>query len=109
VAGGAASPELQGRDALGASAEAIYAEGGIESREEWRALLRGYDKVVWTFMKDGEEVTGMYNIADDPEEVHDLKAASEHRLTRDSLWALAERWMERLEDGRDSFGLRLRR
>ncbi|MEI9813898.1 MAG: hypothetical protein WDO18_15195 [Acidobacteriota bacterium] len=56
-----------------------------------------------------DEVTALYNIATDPDERTDLHRSREHRLTLDSMWALAQHWMERIEDGRDAHGLRTRR
>jgi arylsulfatase A-like enzyme len=101
-------PLLLRAGAAAAPAEAVYIEGNLGDRGEWRALVRGYDKVVWGYAGGREDLTGLYNVAEDPEEAHDLRAVPAHRLTRDSMWALAQRWMERLEDGRDAHGLRTR-
>jgi arylsulfatase A-like enzyme len=114
ILAGIPRPEgIQGRDlsaqALGRSAEvpdSVYAEGALDEPGEWRAVIRGFDKLLWNLK---EEVTGLYNLADDPTEEHDVKDDHDHRLTRDSLWALAKQWMERSEDGRDTHGLRTRR
>ncbi|MEP6961385.1 MAG: sulfatase/phosphatase domain-containing protein [Acidobacteriota bacterium] len=104
---------LQGRDLAdlvrgrsGEFPDAVFCEGGLDTPGEWRALVRGFDKLIWNAKL---EITGLYNLADDPNELRDLRDEREHRLTRDSMWALAEQWMERVEDGRDSHGLRLRR
>lgn len=103
--------EVQGRDlspllrGQGEIPAAVYIEGSLGKRDEWRALIRGYDKIVWN-MKD--EITGLYNLAADPDESDELRRDKEHRLTRDSMWALAQQWMSRLQDGRDSQGFRTR-
>lgn len=86
--------------------EAIYAQGRIGTTAEWRMLLRGFDKIIWNLR---DEVTGLYNLADDPEEAINLAGHRSHRLTEDSMMALARQWMQRLGDGMDSSGLRLRR
>ena len=84
----------------------IYAQGRIGATAEWRMVLRGFDKIIWNLR---DEVTGLYNLADDPEEAINLTGNRSHRLTQDSMMALARQWMQRLEDGMDSSGLRLRR
>jgi hypothetical protein len=69
-------------------------------------VLRGFDKIVWNLR---DEVTGLYNLADDPQESINLAGQRQHALTQDSMMALARQWMLRLGDGMDSSGLRLRR
>ncbi len=68
--------------------------------------MRGFDKLVW---KADEEITGLYNVVDDPNEQRDLRDERDGRLMRDSMWALAKQWMDRVGDGRDEHGLRTRR
>lgn len=112
LAGIAIPKEVQGRDLSpllrgeGEIPAAVYIEGNLGKRDEWRALIRGYDKIVWN-MKD--EITGLYNLANDPDESDELRRDKQHRLTRDSMWALAQQWMTRLQDGRDTQGFRTRR
>lgn len=103
----------QGRDlsswltrGVGEKPDSVYSEGRLETRDEWRALIRGFDKIVWNLR---EEIIGLYNVADDPLELTDLQDKREHRVNRDSMLALARQWMLRLEDGIDSHGLRTRR
>ncbi len=99
---------LQGRD-LSDPSESVYIEGSLGTREEWRAVVRGFDKLTWNLR---DEITGLYNLADDPTEATNLyepREQREHRLMRDSLFALGHQWMERLQDGRDAYGLRTRR
>jgi len=111
LAGMAIPKEVQGRDlsplvrGQGEIPAAIYIEGNLGKRDEWRALIRGYDKIVWN---GKEEITGLYNIADDPDEETDLRRVRKYRVERDSMWALAEQWMEKLQDGRDAQGFRSR-
>ena len=90
----------------GEKPDSVYSEGRLETRDEWRALTRGFDKIVWNLR---EETIGLYNVADDPLELTDLQDKREHRVNRDSMLALARQWMLRLEDGIDSHGLRTRR
>jgi arylsulfatase A-like enzyme len=110
---GSAPPEgLQGRDlskliqgGAGEVPDSVYCEGRIGLPGEWRAIIRGYDKLV---LRPQEEATRLYNLADDPAEETDLAHDREHELTRDSMLALARQWMRKLGDGVDPSGLRLR-
>jgi hypothetical protein len=107
---------MQGRDLAtwiakgsGELPESVYVEGALGTREEWRAVVRGFDKLTWNLR---DEITGLYNLAEDPTEqtdLYDSRDQREHRLMRDSLWALGHQWMDRLQDGRDAYGLRTRR
>ena len=103
---------LQGRDlsrliesGQGEVPDSVYAEGRLGLPGEWRAVIRGYDKLV---IRPREEATRLYNLADDPREENDLAHDREHELTRDSMIALAQQWMRKLGDGMDASGLRLR-
>ena len=110
---GVSPPEgLQGRDlskliqaGVGEVPDSVYCEGRIGLPGEWRAIIRGYDKLV---IRPQEEATRLYNLADDPAEENDLAHDREHELTRDSMLALARQWMRKLGDGVDPSGLRLR-
>ena len=104
---------LQGRDlsaviqtGQGQVPGSIYAEGRLGLPGEWRLVVRGYDKLV---IYPREEATRLYNLADDPAEENDLAHDREHELTRDSVLALAQQWMQKLGDGMDPSGLRLRK
>jgi len=108
-----APPGLQGRNhstrvlnRRGPQPDSVYAQGRVGTTAEWRMVLRGFDKIIWNLR---DEVTGLYNLADDPKESVNLAAQRPHSLMQDSMWALARQWMQRLEDGMDSSGLRLRR
>ena len=110
---GIAPPEeLQGRDlsklltnGTGEVPDSVYCEGRLRLPGEWRAVVRGYDKLV---IRPQEEATRLYNLADDPAEDVDLAHDREHELARDSMLALARQWMRKLGDGVDPSGLRLR-
>lgn len=110
---GVPPPEgLQGRDlsALlvtrqGDLPDSVYAEGRLGQSEEWRMVVRGFDKIVFNLQ---EEVLHLYNLADDPHEERDLAQDRDHELTRDAMLALARVWMRRLGDGVDPSGLRKR-
>jgi arylsulfatase A-like enzyme len=102
----------QGRDLsalLGANAgerpDAVYAEGRLGRRDEWRILVRGYDKLVVDM--EGS-VTHLFNLADDPYEMTNLANVSAQQLKRDSLLAIQRQWMKKLGDGVDASGLRKR-
>lgn len=110
---GAAIPDtVQGRDlsALiaggpGERPDAIYAEGRLGRRDEWRMLVRGYDKLVVDM--EGS-VTHLFNLADDPYELTNLANVSAAQLKRDALLAVLRQWMKKLGDGVDASGLRKR-
>ena len=85
--------------------DSVYCEGRLGLPGEWRAIIRGYDKLV---LRPQEEATRLYNLADDPAEETDLAHDREHELTRDSMLALCRQWMRKLGDGVDPSGLRLR-
>lgn len=110
---GVTPPEdLQGRNlskliesGQGEVPDSVYAEGRLGMLGEWRAIIRGYDKLV---IRPREEATRLYNLADDPREENDLSQNRDHELTRDSMIALAQQWMRKLGDGMDPSGLRLR-
>jgi arylsulfatase A-like enzyme len=103
---------LQGRDlskliqnGAGEVPDSVYVEGRLGLPGEFRAVVRGFDKLV---IHPREEATSLYNLADDPAEENDLAHDREHELTRDSMLALARQWMKKLGDGLDPSGLRLR-
>ena len=85
--------------------DSVYIQGKLRQPGEWRVVVRGYDKLV---LEQRDQVAGLYNLADDPEERNDLSKEPAHRLTRDAMRALARTWMRRLSDGFDPSGARLR-
>ena len=85
--------------------DSVYAEGRLGEKDEWRTVVRGFDKIIFT---PQEEVTHLYNLADDPNETRNLAQDHDHELTRDAMLALARVWMRRLNDGIDPSGLRRR-
>ena len=86
--------------------DAVYSEGALGTRFEWRMLVHGYDKLVTN--AEGR-VTNLYNLADDPYENNNLANASSEQLKRDALVAMKQSWMRKLEDGVDTSGLKVRR
>lgn len=85
--------------------DSVYIEGGIETSSEWRAVIRGFDKIVLDL---NGNVTHLYNLAEDPGEATNLVLDSSTQLTRDAMVALARRWMRRTGDHTDPSGLRKR-
>ena len=109
---GLTSPGLQGRDlshlietGQGEVPESIYAEGQLGKPGEWRAVVRGFEKLV---LNVEDQATALYNLADDPAEAANLFHDREHELTRDALLALARIWRQRTNDRLDPSGLRTR-
>ena len=71
---------VQGRDLseliagrAGERPDAVYAEGRLGRKDEWRMLVRGYDKLVVDM--EGT-VTHLFNLADDPYELTNLANVS---------------------------------
>ncbi len=110
---GAAIPDaVQGRDlsALlagqpGDRPEAVYAEGRLNQKDEWRMLVHGYDKLV---VDKNDDVTHLFNLADDPYEQTNLANVTAEQLKRDSLLAMERQWAKKLGDGVDASGLKKR-
>jgi arylsulfatase A-like enzyme len=110
---GVAIPEtVQGRDlsaliagGAGERPEAVYAEGRLGRKDEWRMLVSGYDKLVVDM--EGS-ITHLFNLADDPYEMTNLANVSAAQLKRDALLAIQRQWMKKLGDGLDASGLRKR-
>lgn len=103
---------LHGRDLSGLLAaknhdlpDSVFIEGGIGVGVEWRAVIRGFDKLV---MDVNGNVTHLYNLADDPNEKTNLVLDSSTQLTRDALVALARAWMRKTGDHLDPSGLKRR-
>jgi arylsulfatase A-like enzyme len=100
---GAQIPDgVQGRDLSqpiltgeGKRPEAIYCEGKLGQADEWRMLVRGYDKLV---VNTKFEPTHFYNLAEDPYEMKNL-ATDKGQLRRlDELTAVLKSWMRRTGD-----------
>jgi arylsulfatase A-like enzyme len=110
---GAGIPDVvQGRDlsALlagqeGERPDAVYAEGRLGQKDEWRMLVHGYDKLV---VDKNEDVTYLFNLADDPYEETNLANVTAAQLKRDSLLAIERQWAKKLNDGMDASGLKKR-
>jgi hypothetical protein len=107
---------VQGRDLSGLLLgrnrrlpDAVYIEGGEGTGEEWRAVIRGYDKLVMDLHgPQTEGATHLYNLAEDPMEAVDLAEEPSAQLTRDALVALIRVWQRSVNDGIDPYGLRRR-
>jgi len=104
--------EIQGRDLAeqifrqnGNRPDAVYAEGKLGDKDEWRMLVHGYDKIVTDL--EGH-VTHLYNLSEDPSELNNLALVSAEQLKRDSLLAEQQVWMRKLGDRVDPSGLRKR-
>ncbi|MDP8988935.1 MAG: sulfatase-like hydrolase/transferase [Acidobacteriota bacterium] len=110
---GATIPDVvEGRDLsallageAGERPEAVYAEGRLGQKDEWRMLVHGYDKLV---VDKNEDVTHLFNLADDPYEETNLANVTAELLKRDSLLAMERQWAKKLGDGVDASGLRKR-
>jgi hypothetical protein len=110
---GLAVPDsVQGRDLSGVLLgrkedlpDSVYVEGGVGTGNEWRMVIRGFDKLV---MDLSGNVTHLYNLAEDPGEQMNLAQDAAEQLKRDALIALARVWMRKLGDGIDPSGLKKR-
>ena len=97
------SPHLRG--ATFERPEAIYAEGRLGEKDEWRVLVRGYEKLI---TDPSSNVKALFRLAEDPLEMNNLAEVSSAQLTRDSLLASQKIIMRQLGDGVDASGLRKR-
>jgi arylsulfatase A-like enzyme len=95
---------IQGRDlsplltgAKGDRPESIFAEGRIGSRDEWRMLLEGIDKIV---VDANGTVLELYNLAADPYELKNRAADPSVELKRDQLLAVLRATRSKLLDFR---------
>ena len=111
-AGRAIPGDLPGRDlsALiarheGETPDSIYVEGKLGQKDEWRVVVRGFDKIVFNLQ---EEVTHLFNLADDPFELTNLAHDPAQKLKLASLKAQLQAQMKKLSDGMDPSGLRRR-
>jgi arylsulfatase A-like enzyme len=102
---GAEIPEgVQGQDLFGTTPpELAFAEG--KSQDDWRMLVRGFDKLIAT---SKGEVTHLFNLADDPYELTNLAHDPAQKLNLASLKAQLLAQMQKLADGVDPSGLRIR-
>ena len=87
---------VQGRDlseliltGQGDEPSSIYAEGKLNSLQEWRMVVRGYDKLV---VDAKLKATHLYNLASDPFEKENLVTSTRHLRIRDELLALLKSW-----------------
>lgn len=110
--GAAIPPSVQGRDLsalmagrLGERPDAVYAEGRLGRKDEWRMVVSGYEKLVVDM--EGT-VTHLFNLADDPYELTNLANVSAQQVKRDALLAVERQWKKKLGDGVDASGLRKR-
>jgi len=95
---------VQGQDLFGKTPpEVAFAEG--EFQGAWRMLVRGYDKLIAT---PKGEITHLFNLADDPYEMTNLARDPAQKLTLASLKAQLLAQMQKLADGWDPSGLRIR-
>ena len=97
---------VQGVDLFGKTPPEVgFSEGKLGEAEEWRMMVRGYDKLVAT---PKGEITHLFNLADDPYELTNLVRDSAQKLQLASLKAQLLAQMKKLGDGRDPSGLRIR-
>lgn len=105
-------PGLHGRDlspllltGRGPTPEYAVSEGRLGQPGEWRAIIRGFDKMV----VDGKgEITALYHLAEDSEERDNLAESRRHQRLRDELAARLDQWRKRTRDGRTASGLKKR-
>jgi arylsulfatase A-like enzyme len=97
---------VQGQDLFGKTPpEIVFAEGKFGEADEWRMMVRGYDKLIAT---PKGEITHLFNLADDPYEMTDLARDPAQKLKLASLTAQLLAQMKKLGDGMDPSGLRKR-
>jgi arylsulfatase A-like enzyme len=105
LCGVSAAPSMQGRDLTREQPQSIYSVGRLGTPGEWRMVVRGLDKLV---LGHGQNVTGLYNLGSDPDEMENHAQDSAFELKRNELKALLSDWMRRTGDGFDPSGLKRR-
>ena len=96
---------MQGRDLMREQPQSIYCVGRLGISDEWRMVVRGLDKLV---VDRSQNVTHLYNLGEDPVEMHNRAQDPAQELKRNELKALLKDWMRRTGDGMDPSGLKLR-
>lgn len=96
---------MQGRDLTREQPQSVYSVGRLGTPGEWKMVVRGLDKLV---LGHGQNVTGLYNLGTDPDEMDNRAQDSAFELKRDELKALLGDWMRRTGDGFDPSGLKRR-
>jgi arylsulfatase A-like enzyme len=97
---------IQGIDLFGKTPPEVgFSEGKLGEADEWRMMVRGFDKLVAT---PKGEITHLFNLADDPFELTNLVHDSAQKLKLASLKAQLLAQMKKLGDGLDPSGLRIR-
>jgi len=89
----------------GVRPESIYCVGKLGFTGEWRMVVRGLDKLVVDLDLN---VTDLYNLGQDTDEMENLAQDSSQELKRDELKALLKEWMRRTGDRMDPSGLKKR-
>lgn len=104
--------EFHGRDlsplllsGAGERPESVYAEGRVNTPDEWRMVVRGLDKIV---VRPNLEALHLYNLGEDPDEMRNLVREPGNQLRIDELTAVVKAWMKRTSDGVEPSGLRRR-
>ncbi len=94
--------DVQGRDLSsfmisgeGDRPQSIYCEGQLTTPEEWRMIVRGFDKLV---VGRDMKVTHLFNLGQDPFEMTNLANSKASSVLQDGLLALMKRWMIRTGD-----------
>jgi arylsulfatase A-like enzyme len=70
--------------------DAVFAEGSLESPEEWRMAIRGFDKLV---VDARLAPTHLFDLLRDPYETQNLVAERTKRRTQEQLLALLRGWI----------------
>ncbi|MBI4902391.1 MAG: hypothetical protein HY820_02070 [Acidobacteria bacterium] len=102
-------PDLHGHNLLKKRPEWVCMEGKLGQPGEWRAIVRGYEKLV---VNRNGDVTHLFNLSEDPEEADNLAThydkSLQIRRTADALNALLVLWRRQTNDGRSGSGLKTR-
>ncbi|MGH9674559.1 MAG: sulfatase family protein [Bryobacteraceae bacterium] len=89
----------------GESTSSVFSYGRLGTPEEWRMIVRGYDKLI---VNRAGQATHLYNLAEDPEEARNLVSEPGHTLRIDELRAQLASWRRRIGDGMNESGLKKR-
>jgi arylsulfatase A-like enzyme len=89
----------------GARPDSIFSYGKLNTPDEWRMVVRGWEKLV---VDKAGAPKQLFNLRNDPFENTNLLAEAGYARTRDEMLAHLREWRKRIGDGMDPSGLRKR-
>jgi arylsulfatase A-like enzyme len=89
----------------GERSESVYCQGRLGAVEEWRMVVRGFDKIV---VDRDLAISHLFNLRQDPYEMDNLAGEKGQRTKQDEMRAILESRMRGVSDKILPSGLKLR-